>query len=94
MSLRSDASTIVPTPSRRDSFDGDLEKNFKWPWASDEHDEQINTLSNYVVPVLQEGVKTALSAPPSTWTRFRIWYNLYRQVRIPQFRMYYSNLIS
>ena len=93
MSSRSDASTIVPTPSRRDSFEGNLEKNLEWPWVDDEHHEPINPLSNYIVPVLQEGVKTVLSAPPSKWTRFQIWFNLYRQVRPHQSRLYHANLI-
>lgn len=38
------------------------------------------SLSTYVVPVLEKGVKTALQAPVSPWTRFRIWYNPYRMV--------------
>lgn len=93
MSLRSDASTIVPTPPRRDSFEGDLEKSFKWPWVDVERNEQVVPLANYVVPVLQEGVKTALSVPPSKWTRFRIWYNLYRQVCPHQSSLCHANLI-
>ena len=90
VSLHSDTSAITPTPPRQDSS---LEKNTKWPWVSEEHEKQINPLANYVVPVLQEGVKTALSTPPSKWTRFRIWYNHYRQVRPHQSHLYHANLI-
>ena len=94
MSLHHDASAIIPTP-RRDSFTRDLEESSKWSWVNDndEHDKQIDSLADYVVPVLQEGVKTALSAPPSKWTRFRIWYNLYRQVCLHQSSLCHSDLI-
>ena len=38
------------------------------------------SLATYIVPVLDKGVKTALSKPSSPWTLFRIWYNPYRMV--------------
>ena len=43
-----------------------------------------DSLARYVVPVLEKGVKTALAAPPSYFTRFRVWYNPYRQVSCAQ----------
>ena len=93
MSLHSDPSAITPTPPRRDSFTRDLEKSFKWSWSNDKHNEQTNSLADYVVPVLQKGVKSALLAPPSKWTRFRIWYNIYRQVCPHQSSLCHANLI-
>jgi len=68
--------TLVPTLSEQIPFDGDIEKNIMKL-----DDEQVNPLANYVVPVLPKGIKTVLSVLPSKWTRFWIWYNLYRQVR-------------
>jgi hypothetical protein len=38
--------------------------------------------AHYVVPLLDKGVKSALTKPVSQWTKFRVWYNPYRQVRI------------
>ena len=38
------------------------------------------SLTSYVVPVLDKGVKTALKKPTSPWVRFRVWYNPYRMV--------------
>ena len=46
-------------------------------------DEQ--SLGTYVVPVLEKGVKTALSKPSSPWTIFRIWYNPYRLVSLDRY---------
>lgn len=43
---------------------------------------KLDLLADYVVPVLPEGVKTALSRPVSKWTSLRVWYNPYRQVMI------------
>lgn len=37
-------------------------------------------LQRYVVPTLPKGVKTALTQPAGRWTKFRIWYNTYRQL--------------
>ena len=37
-------------------------------------------LEHYLAPVLHKGVKTALRQPVGRWTKFRVWYNLYRQV--------------
>jgi hypothetical protein len=54
------------------SFDSEKGDEF-----SDEH-----SLAAYVVPVLDKGVKSALTAPISRWTKFRIWYNPYRQVSL------------
>ena len=45
-----------------------------------EVDEAEMALAHYVVPVLEKGVKTALSKPTSPWVRFRVWYNPYRMV--------------
>ncbi|KAJ3536261.1 hypothetical protein NM688_g6862 [Phlebia brevispora] len=38
------------------------------------------SLASYIVPTLPKGVKTALSKPPSYFTRFRVWYNPYRMM--------------
>lgn len=35
----------------------------------------------YPVPVLEKGIKSALTQPVSSMTKARIWYNPYRQVR-------------
>lgn len=37
-------------------------------------------LQRYVVPTLPKGVKNALTQPAGRWTKFRIWYNTYRQL--------------
>ena len=55
------------------------EKRGKQSAFEGELDEQ--SLAKYVVPVLEKGVKTALSKPTSPWIRARIWYNPYRMVR-------------
>lgn len=34
----------------------------------------------YSVPVLGQGIKTALTQPVSRFTKYRVWYNPYRQV--------------
>ncbi|THH01227.1 hypothetical protein EW026_g1464 [Hermanssonia centrifuga] len=41
-------------------------------------DDDEKALAQYIVPVLEKGVKTALANPPSYFTRFRVWYNPYR----------------
>ncbi len=43
-------------------------------------DDDEKALAQYIVPVLEQGVKTALANPPSYFTRFRVWYNPYRLV--------------
>lgn len=50
----------------------------------------------YPVPVLEKGVKTALTKPISPWTKFRVWYNPYRQVRHPILKslIYHAHLSS
>jgi hypothetical protein len=40
-----------------------------------------NSLASYAVPVLEKGVKSALTKPVTRWTKFRVWYNPYRQVK-------------
>jgi hypothetical protein len=46
-----------------------------------ESDNDGQNIAAYVVPVLDKGVKSALTKPVSRWTKFRVWYNPYRQVR-------------
>jgi hypothetical protein len=43
---------------------------------------KADLLAHYVVPVLEKGVKSALTEPVSQWTKFRVWYNPYRKVCI------------
>ena len=57
-----------------------------------EVDEAELALAHYVVPVLEKGVKTALSKPTSPWVRFRVWYNPYRMVSLTSSRMSHSTL--
>jgi len=53
----------------------DLDQDFS-PLISSKPD----SFTEYVVPVLPEGVKTALAKPVSRLTRLHVWYNPYRQV--------------
>lgn len=41
-----------------------------------------DVLAEYIVPVLDKGAKSALTRPVSRWTKFRVWYNPYRQVSV------------
>jgi hypothetical protein len=50
-------------------------------------------LAHYVVPVLEKGVKSALTEPVSQWTKFRVWYNPYRQVRIHSYLLISNTLL-
>lgn len=67
----SSSSSLTAIPTFQ--FNPDVEK------AQEKCDDE-RLLINYVVPVLEKGVKTALQKPTSPWVRFRIWFNPYRMV--------------
>lgn len=75
----SSSSSLATIPTSK--ADVDVEKS-----AVDCDEEGV--LSNYAVPVLEKGVKTALKGPTSPWVRFRVWYNPYRLVRRVVHRSY------
>ena len=92
MPLRSEDSTSIAaaSPSTPACFDDeDIENNIKII-----DDEKADPLANYIMPVLPKDTKTAFSAPPSPWTRFRIWYNPYRQVRPHQYQCSLSRSLN